>query len=260
MRNFTQDEAKVIYNDAKSKGLDPNKVMSQLVLKGATFEGIDMNQAKQYAESQSPKIVQEKPTIGQRASELFGDFTQIGADIAKSSEKRAENIDTIRNSMNNGEQGNVRSILQTAGQLAGAGADAITAVGKGVVNSFLSDKSEKAVTDVISKFGAKVMAVPEVQNIINKYNSLPEAQQRDIDAVGGVIDLVSNFIGAGAASKGTDVASAGIKKRVKIASDVIDTGTSTVISGGKAVANSGVGQFSKELAGRVPRAVDKDLR
>ncbi len=55
MRNFTQEEAKVIYNDSKSKGLDPNKVMSQLVLKGATFDGIDMNQAREYAAKQTPQ-------------------------------------------------------------------------------------------------------------------------------------------------------------------------------------------------------------
>jgi len=74
MRNFTQEEAKVIYNDAKKKGLNPDKVMSELVLKGATFDGIDMNQAKQFAQSQVP---QTKPTITERIGEAFGDVKQF---------------------------------------------------------------------------------------------------------------------------------------------------------------------------------------
>lgn len=253
MKNFTQEEAKVIYNDAKSKGLDPNKVMSQLVLKGATFDGIDMTQAKQYAQSQVPQTTISNPTLKQRAGELFGDIKQVGTDIIDSSGKRAENIGQIENAMNTAEQGAIRSTLQAVGQLAGAGADAITAVGKGAVNVFLSDKSEKAVTDVIGKFGAKIMANPEVQSIINKYNELPEAQQRDIDAVGGVVDLVSNFIGGQAVSKGSDLASAGIKKTGKVIGDVVDTTVDTT----KSIANSGVGQVARDIADRVPRAIKR---
>lgn len=257
MRNFTQDEAKVIYNDAKSKGLDPNKVMYQLVLKGATFEGIDMNQAKEYAQSQAPQAIQEKPTLKQRAVELFGDIKQIGTDIVESSGKRAENIAETRNALETGQQGDVRSVLQGAGQLAGAGADAITAVGKGAVNVFLSDKSEKAVTDVIGKFGARVMANPGVQNIINKYNELPEEKQRDIDAVGGVVDLVSNFIGGQAVSKGADVAVTGAKKTGKAIGEVVDATSNAVVDATQSVAKSGAGQIITDIAERVPRAIKR---
>lgn len=256
MKNFTQEEAKVIYNDAKSKGLDPNKVMSQLVLKGATFEGIDMQQANQYAQSQIPQVKKDISFLD-RAKETVGDVTGIVKDIGENSQKRADNIQESQNAYNSGEQGLLRTRLQQGGQLLGAGADAITATGKGAVNVLLSDKHEKDITAVIGKFGAKVMAIPEVQNIINKYNELPEEQQRDIDAVGGVVDLVANFVGGGAAAKGAKVAGTGIKTTGKVIGEVIDTGTDAVISTGKAVSDSGISQFGKELVERVPRAVGR---
>jgi len=231
MKNFTQEEAKVIYNDAKKKGLNPDKVMSELVLKGATFDGIDMNQAKQYAQSQVPQTT--KPGIKEKVSEAGGDILGIGKDIIKSSSKRAENIQEAQDAMARGEQGFLRTTGQTFGQLLGGGADAITAAGKSAVNLVLSDKSEKVVTDVIGKFGAKVMANPQVQNIINEYNALPEEKQRDIDAVGGVIDLVSNFVGGGAVSKGADVVGTGVKTIKKATGEVLETGIDTTITGGK---------------------------
>lgn len=234
MKNFTQEEAKVIYNDAKSKGLDPNKVMSQLVLKGATFEGIDMQQANQYAQSQIPQVKKDISFLD-RAKETVGDVTGIVKDIGENSQKRADNIQESQNAYNSGEQGLLRTRLQQGGQLLGAGADAITATGKGAVNVLLSDKHEKDITAVIGKFGAKVMAIPEVQNIINKYNELPEEQQRDIDAVGGVVDLVANFVGGGAVAKGTKVAETGIKTTGKVISEVVDTASDVVKNTAKSV-------------------------
>ena len=178
MRNFTQEEAKVIYNDAKSKGLDPNKVMSQLVIKGATFEGIDMVQAKQYAQSTIPQAELPKPTFKEKINEAFGDIKQIGEDILTGSEKSSEKIMENEQQFQQGEQNILRRQLRQTGALASAGANAITAVGKGAVNLLLSDKTEKNITDVIGRFGAKIMANPGVQDIINKYNSLPEEQQK----------------------------------------------------------------------------------
>lgn len=229
MRNFTQDEAKVIYNDAKSKGLDPNKVMSHLVLKGATFEGIDMNQAKQYAQSQVPQTTPENPTLKERAQGVFQDIKQVGTDVAESSMKRSQNISEIRGAMESGQQGDVRSILQTAGQLAGAGADAITATGKGLVNIFLNEKQEKDLTSWMQEnIGERVMSVPIVQKAIAKYQSLPPEQQRDVQAIASVLDLASNFVGGQAISKGTDVIGTGAKKTIQVAGDVVDTTGKTI--------------------------------
>lgn len=53
--NYTQDQAKKIYQSAKDKGLDPDVVMAKLVAKGAVIEGIDMNQAREFASKQTPQ-------------------------------------------------------------------------------------------------------------------------------------------------------------------------------------------------------------
>lgn len=150
----------------------------------------------------SPDAEPEKPTIGGRIKEGFEDFTGIGKDIAESSQKRADNIDEIRTAMQNGEQGKLRSILQTVGQLAGAGADAIGATFKGAANMLLSDATEKKVTEVVGKLGSKVMENPGVQNVVKWYDALPPEKQRDIDAAGGVVSLVTNFIGGEVAGRG----------------------------------------------------------
>lgn len=203
------------------------------------------------------KLGSEKQTLGSRIKETAGDFATIGKDIAESSQKRADNIDEIRGSMQSGEQGNVRSMLQTAGQLAGAGADAIGAVFKGAGNILLSDKHEKDVTDVISKFGAKVMANPQVQNIINEYNSLPEEKQRDIDAVGGVVSLITNFIGGEAVVSGAKAGVQGVKTGARVAKEGVETAFGATTQGIKNITDSGIAQTGKELIERVPRAVGR---
>ena len=53
--NYTQDQAKKIYQSAKEQGLNPDLVMAKLVAKGATIEGIDMNQAREFAAKQTPQ-------------------------------------------------------------------------------------------------------------------------------------------------------------------------------------------------------------
>lgn len=171
------------------------------------------------------------PNIGSRIKETIGDVTGIAKDVVSSSQKRADNITEIKNVYNNGEQGAVRSGLQTVGQLAGAGADAIGAVFKGAGNVLLSDKHEKDITDIIGKFGAKVMANPTVQEIVNNYNAMPPEKQRDLDAVGGVVSLVSNFIGGEAVGQGAKVASQGVKTGLTTGTDVIKSGITKVATG-----------------------------
>lgn len=254
MKNFSQDEAKVIYNDAKKKGLDPDKVMAELVNKGATFEGIDMNQARQYAQTKVPKA---ETTLGDKLKEAGQDITGIGKDIAESFSKRKSNIDTIRSEMQSGNQGDIRSIFQTAGQVAGGVSDAVGSVVTGVAKLPFSDKTEQDISNVISKFGAKVVADPKVQTVINKYNSLTPAQQRDVDAVGGIVSLVADVLGATAAKSGVTVAKETVGTGIDLAKsgarDVIETAVKTVDN----VADSGAGQIVKDLAGRIPRAGER---
>ena len=221
----------------------------------ASQQGVDISRFPRKESSVEPK--QTPPTFLSRVKEAAGDFTGIGNDIAESSEKRADNISTIQTARDSGEQSGVRSAFQTAGQLAGAGADAIGAVFKGGANMLLSDKTEKDVTDVITKFGAKVMANPDVQGIVNKYNNLSPEQQRDIDAVGGIVSLVGEFIGVGVAKRSATVVKEGIDLGIDATKRGIDATTDAITSGAKSVADSGVGQITSDLASRVPRAIGR---
>ena len=63
MKQFTFEESRQIYQDAKKRGLNPDEVMNALVRKGATFEGVDMEAAKKKAGVQ--------PSYGQRVAEGF---------------------------------------------------------------------------------------------------------------------------------------------------------------------------------------------
>ena len=100
------------------------------------------------------------------AQDTFSDFKQIGSDILKSSEKRAENIQGIRSKMEAGTKGAVPAILEGAGQLAGAGSDAIGAVVKGAFKMILPPRAEKAAKEVVQTLGADVIKQPKVQELI----------------------------------------------------------------------------------------------
>ena len=175
------------------------------IISAAEFLKRTRGNTQAVAPSLAPSLEPQQEKTGS-FSEAVGDFTGIGADIAKSSQKHADNIETIRQAEQSGGQSAMRSDLQAFGQLAGAGADANSAVFKGGANILLSDKTEKDITDVITKFRTKVRAIPEVQGIINKYNNLSPEQKRDIDAVGGIVSLIGEFIGVGVAKRGATVA------------------------------------------------------
>lgn len=87
--NFTKEQAETIYRQAQENGLDADAVMAKMVSRGAVFEGVDMNHAKQYASQyDAPTPEKEKKDllgfIGKDA-EKVADFTggkelaQVGA-------------------------------------------------------------------------------------------------------------------------------------------------------------------------------------
>lgn len=253
---LSKQQVNTILSNAPS-GVDKKKVLDNLILDGYDLEGVDSNAVRQ---SLQPKPEADTSFLG-RAKETLGDFTGIGKDIAISSQKRADNIADIDKAYKSGEQGVLRTVGQQVGQFAGAGADAIGAVFKGAGNILLSDKHEKDVTDIIGKFGAKVIAIPEVQSIINKYNELPIEKQRDIDALGGVVSLVTNFMGGEVAGRGAQLAKTGITTVVEpvvtasknVAGKVAQTATD--IAQSKTLL--GIKQAGSDIIDRVPRAIER---
>lgn len=74
--NYTQEQARQIYQDAQSKGLNPDKVMAELVNRGATIEGIDMVEAVRYSQGS------ENIGYGQRVKQnVSSNLEQLKADI-----------------------------------------------------------------------------------------------------------------------------------------------------------------------------------
>ncbi|RKX64836.1 MAG: hypothetical protein DRP42_05770 [Tenericutes bacterium] len=76
MTNYTLDQSKKIFQDAKSRGLDTDKVMAGLVNGGATFEGIDMNAAKEFSAS----FAQPEEDLG------------LGGRLGEITSRRGENV------------------------------------------------------------------------------------------------------------------------------------------------------------------------
>lgn len=146
-----------------------------------------------------------KPTFSQRITEAVEDIKQLPKDFMSSSEKRAENIGEIQKSFQKSEVSPVRGTLQIAGQLAGAGADAIGNLFKTGIKAVLPQKAENKLKEVASNLGEEIAQRPEVQSAVNWYSNLSEAQQKDIDAVGGVVSLVSEFVGVGTVKRGASL-------------------------------------------------------
>lgn len=188
-------------------------ILSDLINKGYELEGVDTVAAKANIAQKQKQIVPAEPVEAPKESyikDTAKDFSQIGKDIFNSSEKRAESIQAIKDKYNSGQKGDVTSILEIAGQLAGAGADAIGNVFKGVVKMALPPRAEQAVKDITQKFGAEVASIPEVQNMVEWYAQLPEDKKDALDAAGGAVSLASEFVGVGLFKKGTTIAKEGM--------------------------------------------------
>ena len=204
------------------KGVKPESVLDGLIGQGYELEGVDTVAAKLNIEKKKQQMVAPEPAKTPEEGVIkdnAGDFMQIGKDIASSSEKRAERINEIKTKYQSGQKGDIPAILEIAGQLAGAGADAIGNVFKGAVKMVLPPRAEQAVKDITTKFGSEVASIPEVQGMVEWYGQLPDDKKDALDAAGGAISLVSEFIGLGAAKKGATVAKEAIKEGADVAFD-----------------------------------------
>lgn len=213
------------------KGVDQTSILDGLINRGYELEGVDTNVARQMIEKKS-KIAVPIESEEQKESILkdtVKDITQIPSDISKSSEKRFQTISEIKEKYNSGEKGSIPAVLEIAGQLAGASADAIGAGFKGAFKSVLPPRAEASAKEILSKFGEKVANMPEVQNTVKWYGSLPDDQKDALDAAGGAISLVSELIGFGAGSKVARIAKEGVEESLDAAGNTIRKSISDII-------------------------------
>lgn len=190
------------------------------------------------------KKVEETPEESEGfIKDTVDDFTQIGKDILKGSQKRTDKIADIRKKMESGEKGDVTAILEGAGQLAGAGADAIGAVVKGAFKMVLPPRVEKQAKEVVQKLGTEVIKQPKVQEVIKWYEELPDEDKDAVDAIGGVVSLASEFVGLGAGKRAATAVKEGVEEGVEAGFKATKNAAKTAMEGteeGLKVAKSAV--------------------
>lgn len=160
----------------------------------AIKQGVDLTKFGRNITTQTPE--------GGLFSETARDIKQFGSDFKQSAERRMSNMGETRQALQSGEIKDPEAIFQTIGQVAGLGADQIGNLFKLGVKAILPQKAEEATKQVVENLGEKVIEIPEVQSAINWYSNLDENQKRNVDAVGGIVSLASEFVGAGAGKRG----------------------------------------------------------
>lgn len=284
---ISRDQVNTIIKN-KPAGVTGQQVLDGLIERGYEPEGIDVTAAKAQIAASKPtqqptelkwnEMTREQQRVKEQKDkdETFGDFKGIGEDIIADTQKRADNISEIQSAMERGDQGKLRSILQTTGQLAGGGADAIGAVFKGAANLLISDKNEKAITSLLKKGVENAMTDPGVKTVVGAvtdwYQGLDPISKRDVDAAGGAISLLTNFIGGEVAARGAsatknaavagadavvDVAKTTANAVKNTAKNSVDNITSTATKIIKSDTASAISQTAKDIASRVPRAATR---
>jgi hypothetical protein len=160
---------------------------------------------KKYGESVFSNIERISPTPktqGYSARELGQDIMQTGSDLKNTAISTWNKMGTIRGEMESGIQGDVRSILQGAGTIAGGASRAFGDVLKGGVKAVLPQEGEEALKRGIETVATPIVQSQPVQALMQRYESLNEKQKRDVDAVLGVGSLFADLFGIGALGKG----------------------------------------------------------
>lgn len=194
--------------------------------------------------------------------DVLGDIRGIGTDIADNSFKRDAKIQEIRSAMNNGEQGDLRSILQTSGQLAGAGADAIGAVAKGAFNALIPQTTEERITSGITSAVEKT----KLPKLMQKYEALKQTNPvlaRDIDAALGIASLGAEFVGLDVAKRGVMVAKEGAETAIDISKQAIKEGAEVISdTTAKAVAKrtDAIKGSTQKLVDNIRGTANKDMK
>jgi len=191
----------------------------QEIIKYGATNGKTRQEVEQAITNLRSGIIPAKPVAQEQSitQDIVGDFKGIGEGILKTSEQRAGNILEIKSGLDSGQKSPASAIFQTAGQLAGAGADAIGETFKGVVKLALTPKGEARTKELVSSFGEKVVERPETQKLIKWYEGLTPETQDNLDAVGGFASLAAEFVGLGAGQKGAILAKEGVSTGLDIA-------------------------------------------
>lgn len=220
MTTLNKQQIDTILKNAPA-GTDKTKLLDGLITRGYEIEGVDTNLAK--ADIAKRNAVVQQPvekTLGQKvgafAKDAVDDFKQVGKDIIHASQKSA---DIISNADQNitppvdatfdptkklaPKKGDLGHMFQAVGALANAGAESIGAAFKGALKIVLPQEAEDKIKELAAKGISNAMQDPVISTVTEKakeiYANLSPEQQKNVDAVGGIANLVTQFIGAGTA-------------------------------------------------------------
>lgn len=222
-----------------------------------------VNQAKQQRASSFEPVTPDERVKSIVKSALSGstekqtgivaDIKGIGTDISESFSKRGEAIGEISKAEQSGSQGFLRSAFQKIGQVAGGASDVIGSVLMGGAKALTPQPIQEVVGDVAKAGISKVLDTKAVQDLKAGYESLDEASKKDLQAIGGILSLVTDVTGAGLAKK--PVVS-GVKKGMEVASDVAQATAKAVkpateLAGGIASTVADAGKYVADIPSRI---------
>ena len=182
-----------------------------------------------------------------RFQETIGDVKQTVSNLGKTYQKTKEKIGKIGEANVKGEQEYGRSLLQTAGAVAGGISQGIGDIFTGAVKTVLPQQTEEKVKQMaitaISE-ADKALGSP-LARLMENYNNLDDKTKKDVDALMGISQLALDLTGFGVGKK---VGEIGIKTG-------IETGKKTLVGTSK-IAGEIISPITKSreyLSSRFPK-------
>lgn len=166
-------------------------------------------QKSRFADIPVVQVTEEQKESG-FLNDAVSDVKQTGTALRETFKKTKGKLVNIKKAKNAGEQGEVRSLFQGVGAIAGGVAQGIGDTFTGAVKTVLPESSEKKVKEAFIFGLEKTLPIAQqidlsvgspVQKIMEKYQNLDDKTKRDIDALLGIGSLATEFIGLGQGKK-----------------------------------------------------------
>lgn len=191
----------------------------------------------------SPKDPSFLSRVGDALSTFFSDtgkdVAETGKEVASVAVDTAKGVKDAAAASIKGEQGMLRGAAQGIGRIAGGLSKGLGALVKGAGKVLVPQNVEDAAGKATEAVGEAVAGNEFVKTQVSRYNALPDAQKRDVDALLGVSSLALDLTGAGLAGKPvTKAAQAGIEGAIASAEAAAKAAGGAVADAGAAAARA----------------------
>lgn len=245
-RNYTLEESQKIYNTAKESGLNPDKVMAELVGRGATFEGVDMEQAQDFAKKKfgiktrqeresiiadlrKPQTTQEVSVVDPQEDRVKDDILETGEGIKEAGQRA---VSGVREAVSRGaeldeegfKQKRASTVLQAIGAASKGAADILGETAIGAVKVILPPKVEKKVKDGVIDVMTGVLESGFGKRVASDWQAFEKAHPEAAENIKGGLGIIEaglEAVGGGVAAKaGVDVAQTAKRTATNVVEDV----------------------------------------